>query len=206
MTNKIDWQYLRPALIVVALSLLFSVLLVFLGRDYRADMSALYQLKLSAYSEVERQLDEVRHDKELIARYLTPFNQLVRSGLFDQKQRVEWVDAVNAARAKMKLPLVRYQIAAQVPYLADYLTDEGYVRVMASEVKLEAGLLHEGDLVDLFNWMERYAPGQLHLSHCEMKRAEEVFGYYADRPNLKLMCDLQWFTIEPLDEEDNGVG
>ncbi len=206
MTNKIDWQYLRPALIVVALSLLFSVLLVFLGRDYRADMSALYQLKLSAYSEVERQLDEVRHDKELIARYLTQFNQLVRSGLFDQKQRVEWVDAVNAARAKMKLPLVRYQIAAQVPYLADYLTDEGYVRVMASEVKLEAGLLHEGDLVDLFNWMERYAPGQLHLSHCEMKRAEEVFGYYADRPNLKLMCDLQWFTIEPLDEEDNGVG
>ena len=206
MTNKIDWQYLRPALIVVALSLLFSVLLVFLGRDYRADMSAIYQLKLSAYSEVERQLDEVRHDKELIARYLTPFNQLVRSGLFDQKQRVEWVDAVNAARAKMKLPLVRYQIAAQVPYLAGYLTDDGYVRVMASEVKLEAGLLHEGDLVDLFNWMERYAPGQLHLSHCKMKRAEEVFGYYADRPNLKLMCDLQWFTIEPLDEEDNGVG
>ncbi len=206
MRADIDWHYLRPALVVVGLSLLFSALLLFLGRDYRADMAALQQMKSAAYSDVEMQLEEVYHDRALIADYLGPFRELEESGLFDPHQRVEWVDAVNEARARMKLPLVRYQIAAQQPYSADYLPADGYVSVMASAVKLEAGLLHEGDLVDLFQWMERYAPGQLHLVHCEMKRAEERFGYYADRPNLRLMCDLRWFTIEAAAGEGSHAG
>ncbi len=205
MQVNVDWRYLRPALIVVSLSVVFSGLLIFLGNDYHTNMGSLHDLKNDEYSEVEMKLNEVRQDKELIALYLDKFNALEKTGVFDKKQRVEWVDAVNNARRKMKLPLVRYQIAPQLPYSANYLHQDGYADVMVSQVKLEAGLLHEGDLVDLFNWMDHYAPGQLHLSHCKMKRAEEVFGYYGDRPNLNLLCDLRWFTVHPL-ENNNEEG
>ena len=203
MRVNIDWRYLRPALIVAGLALLFSSLLLLLGNDYNVNMATLHHLKTSEYSDIEFRLNEIRQDEELIGLYLDKFNALAKTGVFDQKQRVEWVDAVNNARHKMKMPLVRYQIAPQLPYSADYLHQDGYVDVMVSQVKLEAGLLHEGDLVDLFNWMDRYAPGQLHLSHCKVKRVEEVFGYYGDRPNLNLLCDLRWFTLHPLDENGN---
>ena len=201
-----DWRYLRPALIVVVLAVIFSCLLLFLGADYRQHMADYYDLKSAEYSDVEMQLEEVREDKEILAVYLDKFNALEKTGVFDNKRRVEWVDAVNNARKNMKLPLVRYQISPQVEFSAEYLMGDGEVNVRTSQVKLEAGLLHEADLVDLFKWMDQYAPGQMHVSDCKMRRSEDKFGYYADRPNLKLYCELLWFTIHPIVEEGVDVG
>lgn len=198
--SKIDWRYLRPALVVMALAVCLSGALMFLGTDFRKKMAQLYYLKQSELGDVEMAFEKLREDERLTALYLAEFNALEEKGVFDKKQRVDWVDAVNSARSKMKLPLVRYQISPQVSFSAEYLMGSEYVTVNASQVKLEAGLLHEGDLDDLFKWMDLYAPGQLHVSHCEMKQMEKVFDYYGDRANLTVLCELNWYVVSPLSD------
>ncbi len=198
MMSNIDWRYLRPALIVMALTIFLSSVLMFLGADFRTKMAQLYYSKQSELGDVELEFEKIREDERLTALYLTQFNTLKEEGIFDEKKRVDWVDAVNSARSKMKLPLVRYQISPQTSFSAEYLSGSEYVSVNVSQVKLEAGLLHEGDLKDLFKWMDLYAPGQLHVSHCEMKQMEAVFGYYGDSANLTVLCELNWYVISPL--------
>ena len=200
MKLNIDWRYIRPALIVASLSLVFSIVLVYLGHNYHEDMLAHHALKSAEFSDAEMQLNELREDKEIINAYLDNFNAMEKKGLFDAKHRVDWVDTVNEARSKMKLPIVRYQIFPQQQFSANYLVDEGLVNVVSSKVKLEAGLLHEGDLADLFSWIDKYAPGQIHLSSCDLKRVELVFGYYSHGPNLNVACELDWFSIIPLEQ------
>ncbi len=201
MKLKVDWHYLRPALIVASLSMVFSAVLIFLGHNYHADMVDHHALKNAEFSEAEMQMEELREEKEIIAAYLDNFIAMQKSGIFDAKHRVDWVDSVNEARRKMKLPIVRYQIFPQRAYNAEYLVDEGLVNVVTSQIKLEAGLLHEGDLADLFSWMDKYAPGQIHLSNCDLKRVELVFGYYSHGPNLNVNCELEWFSVIPLEQE-----
>jgi len=200
MKSKPDWLYLRPALIIMSMALLFSIIIKLVGIQYYQEMSALYDQKNAEHSDVKMKLAEVREEKEIVASFSESFASLEKSGQFDGKQRIDWVDAVNSARQKMKLPLVSYLISPQSPYVADYLQTDGYASVMLSSVKLEASLLHEGDMVDLFGWMESQAAGQLHLSHCELRRTEAQFGYYADRSNMDVSCDFSWFTIIPESE------
>ncbi len=196
-----DWRYLRPALLVLAMALLFAVALKLIGYSYLGQMTQLHEQKNGEHSEAQAKLTTLREDGQIITDYRERFSTLARAGLFDAKKRVEWVDAVNGARRAMKLPLVRYQISPQSIFQPGYLPVDEHVSVMSSNVKLEAGLLHEGDLVDLFAWMERYVPGQLHLSQCEMSRTEQYFGYYVDRPNLNVVCDLNWLTMAPQPHE-----
>lgn len=198
--SNIDWQYLRPAMIVVLCALVFSSALIFLGHDYHSEMLDYHAMKSTDYSNAELQLETLREDEKIIEEYLDSFIAIAESGLFDEKHRVNWVDTVNVARSLMRLPLVKYQISPHQVHVADYLIDAGLVNVMSSRIKLDAGLLHEGDLVDLFAWMDKYAPGQIHLSKCDMKSVEKVFAYYRHGPNLNVHCELDWFSVIPLEQ------
>ncbi|TPW17498.1 MAG: hypothetical protein FD130_641 [Halothiobacillaceae bacterium] len=199
MKDRRNWIYLRPALIVISISLLFASILVQVGNRYYTEMLALYTQKSSEYGDAETALTGVREDLEIIAGYQERFNVLERSHLFDNRQRIDWVDAVNSARRAMKLSLVRYQIAPQMPFSADYLPTEEPLQVTSSSVRLDAELLHEGDLVDLFHWMERSAPGQLYLTQCEMNRSGITLSYSPDQHNITLSCEFSWITLHPTD-------
>ncbi len=201
--SGIDWRYMRSALVFALISVIVSVSLVGASFHYYTQMKSEYSLKKSERDNLKLMLENAREDQAVIQEYLERFRALERGGIFDESQRVEWVDAVNNARRKMKLPLVRYHIFPEAVFDADYLVNDGYVTVVVSRVKLEAGLLHEGDLVDLFHWMDLYAPGQLHVSECNMKRSGVVYGYYADSPNLAVTCELLWFTIKPAHQHAN---
>ncbi len=197
-----DWHYLRPALMVVVMALLFSGALKLIGYNYVGKMQLLHEEKSVEHADAEAKLSTLREDGQIIEEYAEKFSVLARAGLFDQKKRIDWVDAVNSARSEMRLPMVRYQISPQSIFQSEYMPVDEHVAVMSSHVKFEAGLLHEGDLIDLFSWMMRYVPGQLHLSQCEMSRTEQYFGYYADRPNLNVICDFNWMTMLPLTVEE----
>lgn len=196
--SGIDWHYMKSTLIIVGISVITSGVLVFLSIYHYSQLEQQYLQKNREYRELQLMSDDARKDEQIIKQYLNRFRELENTGVFEKTQRVEWVDAVNNARKNMKLPIVRYHLFPAVVYEADYLLSEGYASVIASQVNLEAGLLHEGDLVDLFHWMELYAPGQLHVSECTMKRSRVTLGYFADSPNLTVTCKLLWFTLKPI--------
>ncbi len=200
MAFKPDWLYLRPALIIMSTALLFAILIKLLGVHYYQEALAQYDQKNAEYNEINTALATLREEQKMIVNFKESFNHLVKEGLFDSKQRIEWVDTVNNARRKMKLPLVRYQISPQTSYSAKYLPVDEHVNVMSSLVKLDAGLLHEGDLVYLFKQMDNNAPGQLHLSQCKLIRIEKVFGYFSAHPNMNVTCEFSWLRVAPLQE------
>lgn len=200
MKRSVDWHYLRSAIFIVSLLLILSVTLIYVGYTYHQGMLEQHSLKSAEFSDVKMQLEELKEDKEIISIYLDNFKAMEKDGLFNAKHRVDWVDTVNEARRKMKLSIVRYQIFPQEQFSAAYLLNEGLVDVVSSKIKLEAGLLHEGDLADLFGWMDQHAPGQIHFSSCNLKRVETVFGYYSHGPNLSVECELDWFSIIPLEQ------
>lgn len=203
-TSSIDWFYLRPTLIITMMAFTFSMALVYLSQSYLTDMRQQYNNTNSAYNNAKSQLHDVQDDELIIQQYRQRFETLQSTGIFDSKQRIDWVDSVNNARKKMKLPMVSYQISAQKTFNANYLSEDEHAKVKMSHINLEAGLLHEDDLADLFNWMARYAPGQLHLSRCDMKPVEGVYGYYAERPNLLASCELLWLTVHPSNGGNHG--
>lgn len=203
MRFEIDWRYLRPALIILALAALAGSGIAYLTAGYRAQMAAAYQQEMAAHEAIEQQLELTREDQALIERYLPRFTRLSAAGMLAGEQRLDWVDTLRAQTQAMKLPMVRYQINPQAPFQAPYLMEGGDVSVNVSELRLEMGLLHEVDMVHLLARLEQRVPGGFHVEGCVLQRQEQHFGYYRDHPNLSAVCRLSWFTLKapPADEE-----
>ena len=197
MGVKLDWRYLRPALIALGISVALSVALIYTGVDYRAKMAAALDQQNARRNAVEMRFRTAEDDRRDIDLYLERFKEIKAAGMLDAEQRMDWVDALRAASQAMKLPLARYQISPQAPFTAPYLQELGDIAVNVSRVKLEMGLVHEGDMLRLLDALEQRVQGQFHVQGCIMQRAAAEFGYYADHPNISATCYLRWFTLQP---------
>ncbi len=201
MKRKFDWHYLRPALILISISVVTTMLLTYFSYSYRVELQTDYDSEQENFQAIEGKFREANEDKYIIEVYSERFKTLESEGVFVAEQRVDWVDSLQAAIRAMKLSGVKYEVSPQRLYSDNLLQDADSIHIYASPVKVEMNLLHEQDMIALLERLERKVMGRFLIESCEMKRAELKFGYYLDRYNLGVSCQLRWLTLSPADSE-----
>jgi len=201
MKRKFDWHYLRPVLIIISMTTLITMLMAYFSHAYHAEVQAGYDSEQASYRDIEGKIRDTNEDKYFIEVYSERFKALESTGIFVAEQRVDWVDSLQAAIRSMKLPNVKYEVSPQRLSADDLLRDADSILIYASPLKVEMNLLHEQDMITLLDRLERNVMGRFLVDSCEMKRAEEKFGYYLDRPNLGVTCQLRWLTLSPASSE-----
>lgn len=204
MRLEVDWRYLRISLIMLAASVAVSAVLIGYSWHHRMQASDALAGQSSARDALSVQLAATIEDQVLIGEYFEPYLRLASRGVIGQEQRLDWVDSLHGNVKVMKMPNVRYQIDPQSP-----LYDEGSMEiqdftVVASHLKMEMGILHEGDLLRIFNRMHSQVPGIFQVQGCVLSRAEPEFGYYSERPNLNAGCNITWITLRPVEKAEDG--
>ena len=197
MRFDIDWPYMRPALLVLMVISVISVILLTASFSYLSEMEETYSAETGVRNEWREKYNTAKEDKRLIEQYLAAYTQMEQDGIARDEQRLDWVDTLRARVKEMKLPNVRYQIKPQEPFTAAYLETSPNLAVNVSRAKLEMELLHEVDLLSLINDLEMKVPGIFHVDRCELRRHGAEFSYRLESPNLQATCELLWFTIQP---------
>ena len=196
---KIDWVYLKFALIMIVIAcsvsaaLLVSTMTIFFQAEehYLALASQKDQLKEKYIKTVE--------DAVIIDEYFKRYNKLVSAGIAGDENRLDWVEIVRSVAVKMKLPSIRYDISVQTPFNANYLTNMGSLAVYTSPMHLQLELAHEEELLHLFADLNQNAKGLFHVDSCHLTRNGEDIALRMERPNVSASCDLSWFTIRKND-------
>ena len=194
MQFEIDWHYLKPALVVLGISLLISAAMLVLSMDYLSNAEQRYESEKTAQMALKTKYLNAVDDKRLIEVYRGQYQTLVHKGVVNDEHRLDWVDTLRASVKALKLPRMHFQFKPQRSFAAGYI-DSGSVNVNTSRMMLDIGLLHEVDLLRLFTLLEHRVPGMFHIDNCSMLRNEDEFEYGVDRSNLNVNCELQWFTI-----------
>ena len=159
MRFDIDWPYMRPALLVLMVISVISVILLTASFSYLSEMEETYSAETGVRNEWREKYNTAKEDKRLIEQYLAAYTQMEQDGIARDEQRLDWVDTLRARVKEMKLPNVRYQIKPQEPFTAAYLETSPNLAVNVSRAKLEMELLHEVDLLSLINDLEMKVPG-----------------------------------------------
>ncbi len=193
----IDWPYMRTALIVLAVALLLSTGPLIASFLYATNAEREYAAETINRNTLRSKLRTIQNDRILIDRYLEPYLQLEQSGMVGDEQRINWIDTLQAAAKRMKLPSMRYRIAAQEQFVATYTENASGLVVNASRMELNLGLLHEGDLPHLLSELSQNVPDTFHVKRCNIQRARGQFKYTPKQANLNANCQLLWFTIQP---------
>ena len=157
-----------------------------------------------ALSAQENVLKEARNrfqrsgeERDLIVRFLGPYQELHSRGLIGPEQRINWLDALRNTNQQARLFGAEYQVSTQQPYPYAQELNATRLGMAQSVMKLNLRLAHEGELMRFFRHLESQNAGAFDINECVLERASAADTPFNAQPNLRAECELAWITINP---------
>ncbi|MCC6201397.1 MAG: hypothetical protein IT494_00155 [Gammaproteobacteria bacterium] len=197
MPARFDWVTpLRGALALCLGSVLLSVALFLAGAYYRDRARAEFTAEQQRSRAISARYLAIDEDRRIIQEQLPEFERLAQLGIIGEERRLDWLETLRFAGETIGLPEFSYRIDPQRPHLSALPALAGRQGLRASQMTLDLGLLHEDDLVALFDLLDTHGAGLYHVSHCVLDRGATTIDPSAVQANLKAQCELLWFTVE----------
>jgi len=197
--NKLDWSVLQGSVITFVVCIAISATLVGTRWYYKEKMHREYQMQKSRFQSISNQYLAVDQEEKLIRDFYPKFVELYNKGIIGQERRLTWIETLNNAEDRIKLPSITYDIASQTKYTPDYSLNTGNFQIYTSPMKLNMNLLHEGDLKKMLDTLSTNAPGIYNVSNCKLRPSGQIILDNASKGNITAECELKWFNIKKSD-------
>ena len=136
----------------------------------------------------------------------------------EQGERLDWIERVTEAREALALPRAIYAIAARRPYEQGAAIGAGW-SLQASRMKLELGLIHEGDFIGYLRRLANPPAGIFQIDQCTLQGSKSRIARAGARGaatpgaagasgvtsatgvsgnadgNLTAICEIDWITL-----------
>jgi hypothetical protein len=188
---KDDFPLIRKAFIVLIASLLLSAALVGAGRTLRLKQQDSMNQAQAQRSDSNNKLRQAENDKQEIQDYQPRFATLRERGFVGEERRLDWMEYIQRIRESRKLLPIAYEISAQQVFQVGPEVTLGDLELRGSKMKLQMGLLHEGDLLNFLDDLKH--KGFYTVQECKVKRA----GTEPESAHLPLAaeCVIYWLTL-----------
>lgn len=187
-------------LVLPLLTLLFvlvtAIVMAKITGDRADEARRLLDTQLTQMRDAQTRVQKSGSEKELIVRYLPDYQKLDAIGFVGDEQRINWLDALRNANQKGGMFGVSYDISARKPYPHAAALGAGAINVMHSVMKLRFQMLHEVDLLKLFEYLSEQNVGVFVVNSCTLRRSSAT-PTVRFQPNMNAECELSWITARP---------
>ena len=197
--EDIDWSILVGALVTLGVSLVASALIVGGSFYFEKKMELEFNRNNAAFQDISRRYLSVDEEEKLIKKFYPRFVELYNDGVIGREQRLNWLEMLRAVGEHKRLPGLNYEIKSQSVYSPQFPAVLGRYQLYSSDMSLNMQLLHEVDLLDVLEFMDKNAQGLYSVSECRFSRAGQEITMNAHIGNIVTRCDLNWFTIKLAD-------
>jgi hypothetical protein len=159
------------------------------------------QAATAALQNARAQYQRSGEEKESILRYGPAYEQLREEGFVGAERRIAWLEALHNVDRRVGLFGVRYQIEAQQQYDGPLSVPMLSSRLRSSQMVLDFGVAHEGDLLRFLETLRSQKVGVFSVRSCSLNPAGREAAPEPRRPNLRANCDIRWLTIQGPGEE-----
>lgn len=166
----------------------------------RIEQQALRGERAGVQDKLARATEEEREIRDKVVSY----NRLVERGVIGDERRLDWVDAIAAIKASRKLFDVKYAIEPQRPLDLAGVKGAGDVAFLASRMRLELLMLHEGDLFVFLNDLERNLSAYVLVRSCAIQRTDKTGAERGAGPQLKADCNIDLVTVRDKQRKVEG--
>ncbi len=191
----LEWPILRSAIGLFSISLLLSGVLLALSLHFREAMALLFNEHEARFKDISRKYLVLNEKKRILKMHYPRFVKFHDQGILGEEQRLNWVETLKSAGARIRIPSLRYEINSRQPYTPEFTLATGPYQVYTSTMRLSLGLLHEYDVVKLLQELDKNASGLYSIKECSLKRLGEQLARNPNGQNLSAECKLLWFTI-----------
>lgn len=191
----LDWAYLMQGMLP-RLALCGAALLAFGASQWlRADYAGRAEQERQQLDSLEQQRLELGVRVQARRQFEERYRELDAAGIVGEEQRLAWAQALRDSAGALRLPYLRFTALPRQPFEAPYLVPGVAAPVMATVMELQAGLVHEGDLLRLFARLRDEAPGLMTVTGCSLELVGSEAPPQPDRANISSACQLRWYSI-----------
>jgi hypothetical protein len=194
---KADWHILKGALGLFAIAALVAAGILTASNLFWLKMQAQYQQHYSHFRQISARYLAVDEEERIIVEQYPTFLSLYEQGVLGPERRLSWIEALKSAGSDLGVPQVEFNIDPQQPFVPTFALNTGTFELGSSVMRLSLGLLHEGDLVGLFEALDEKAQGLYSVDACTLSRINSNTTLaHALQPNIEAVCTLRWFTLD----------
>lgn len=191
---EFDWPALRGSIVLFAFALAVGGAAAGGAVRFHDEAVRDYERQKESLGSIRSRYRTIDKQRRLIETWLPAFRDLQADGIIGEEQRLAWIETLREVAARVKLPSLRYRIERRTAYETGPALDGAY-RPFSTVVRIEAGLLHEGDLERLIRDLAVRGAGLHRIERCDVHRAGPSFVMRPGAINLSAECDLRWITI-----------
>lgn len=193
--SEIDWSILRGSLILLVISVVVATVALSASYRFWGEQDVVLKRASSALSSARSQYHALDDEEDIIATYLPRYASLEEEGIIGRERRLDWIDVLRETARTVQVPRLEYAIDAQRAFDVGWDLRVGDYSVYASSMRLNLGLLHEGDLLRFLGDLSKNAPGLFGVTGCDMQRASDALAKDAQSTNVRATCVLKFITI-----------
>ena len=197
--SRFDWSVMRGALVLFVVAALVGGGLVGAAEWFNARVAARYAQQKKVLDSVQSSYQQVDEEESIMREYLPVYRDYVEAGIIGPERRLTWVEALRGAAGELDMPSLRYEIGEQQRHDPEVPLRAGRHRIFRTDMTIDMGLFHEGDLPRVLQALENDAIGLYTVEACEVRREQELFNLDPRRANLAAACRLHWFTLQAPD-------
>lgn len=187
---------MRRTLIVVAISIAFSVAIVLFGFQFEADKYERYKKGESNLRTTHKLYKNIVNDIDLLEQFTVKYTDFKASGLVGGERRLSWIETLESTNSVLKLPKLTYNLSPQEGFSRSGLNPGRNVVVNSSSMELDMSLLHEEDLFALFEGLSLSIKNLFTIDSCEISLTGDVGrSFDTKQANLSSTCIIRWITI-----------
>lgn len=195
MLKQIDWLFLRRPIIIFLILVASSLFFYFAGKHYKDSAQELFNTAKNSlstsHSKLKRQFNEIK----LIDGYMSQYKELNNHAFIGEERRLSWLESIQASNQEIKLPKFNYSIRPQENFIRPGLKQSKNVKAMASKMDIDLGILHEEDVFNVFDLLNKHVQSYFIIEACEFSKIQKS-ELTVDKANLLAHCVLNWVHLK----------
>ena len=191
----VDWRALRVSMVLAASAMAVGAAVVDGTLRFHAEASRGYDREKGRLEAVRSRYRTIDEQRRQIETWLPAYRSLQAAGVIGEERRLQWIETLRASAAQAGLPSLRYRVEPRSTYEAGSGLEVGDHGAFSTVVRIEVGLLHEGDLERLIRNLADADAGLFRIERCSVRRSGPDFVMRAGAINLGATCDLRWITL-----------
>jgi len=145
-------------------------------------------------AQARERLMRIAEEEKEVNDKLAVYRKLKSLHILGEEQRLEWADAMTRIRTQRELLDLRYIVERQ-RLLSSIPGKPANVDFLASTMKVNIALLHEGDLLGFLRDLRDSGNAYYSIRRCAITRTDSAPTGLSIVPRLRADCDIDLITI-----------
>ena len=187
-----DFTKLQIPLLSMVVMLLIAGLLVWWSMGLAEKSKRENVAANASKNQVDQRLRQVRTEEQELKEKAQIFQQMQNSGMAGEEKRLDWTEMLRNTQREMRLPGMTYEFGAQIPL--DTVEGAAFA-YFTSPMRLQLRLLHEQDLLNFLNRIQKEASALVLVRSCKLSPLARSNDARDGLAQLGAECELQWVTV-----------